>query len=479
MSLLEWGKSWSRQAFHGGNNKTTLFGLALTTSSGITLAWFWALEILSPKPLHGYVGILLFLILPGIFAFGLGLMPFGVWLRRRKLRKAGELPVEYPKVDFSQPLVRRALILVGLLTFANVAIMGTATYKGIEFMDSTQFCGLACHSVMAPEYTAFIDSPHARVGCAQCHIGPGAGWFVKSKLSGTRQLLAVTFGTFSRPIPSPVTHLRPARDTCEQCHWPQKMHDDKILVRTKYAEDEANTPATTVLMLRIGGRVSQGIHGRHLDATERISYVASDPRRQEIAKVIYRDDQGKRVEYLAEGAKPEALKGAERKMDCVDCHNRPTHAFELPDQAMDKAMGDGRIAVDLPFIKKLGVETLKKDYATRDAAAQQIPQLIRAFYEGKYPELMKTRAAQVNAAAEAIKAIHLRNVWPDMKLVWGTHPNQIGHAGNDLAGGCYRCHDGNHKAADGRVITSDCSACHQILAQDEKDPKILKDMGMR
>ena len=290
MSLGERVRDLTRLAFQLGNNWMTLAGVALTTSSAFVLVWFWFMELTSPRAIHPYAGILLFLILPAIFLVGLVLIPLGILRVRRKQRLAGEAPTPLQKVDFTQPRIRRLMLVVGALTFANVGIMGTAGLKGVEYMDSNRFCGMTCHTVMSPEYTAFLDSPHSRVGCAQCHIGHGAPALVKAKLSGTRQLFAVAFGTYSRPIPSPVEHLRPARETCEQCHWPQKFTDDKLIVRTKFAEDETNTPSTSVLLLKIGGHTpngTTGIHGRHLDAMERISYVTTDTRRQEIPKVIY------------------------------------------------------------------------------------------------------------------------------------------------------------------------------------------------
>ena len=483
MSLGERIRDLARLAFQLGNNWITLAGAALTTSSAFVLIWFWFMELTSPRPIHPYAGILLFLILPGLFLAGLVLIPLGVWRLHRKRRASGEEPTPLQKVDFKQPGVRRLLTAIGILTFINVSIMGTAGLKGVEYMDSNRFCGLTCHTVMSPEYTAFLNSPHSRVGCAQCHIGHGAPALVRAKLSGTRQLFAVAFGTYSRPIPSPVEHLRPARETCEQCHWPQKFTDDKLLVRIKYAEDEANTPSTSILLLKIGGHTpngTTGIHGRHLDAAERISYISTDPRRQDIPKVTYRDDNGQLVEYVTEDFKKmdpaQVAKLTVRKMDCIDCHNRPTHAFELPDRAVDKALKTQRISIELPYIKKKAVELLKADYANRDEAGSKIALGINEFYRTSYPDVFKHKRAQVDAAAEAVKAIYLRNVFPEMKITWGTHPNNIGH---EEAVGCFRCHDGSHTAADGRTIKGDCDTCHTILAQDEKDPKVLKDLGMK
>ena len=188
---------------------------------------------------------------------------------------------------------------------------------------------------------------------------------MRSKISGVRQLFAVAFKTYSRPIPSPVHNLRPARDTCEHCHWPQRFTGDKLLIKTKYADDEQNTPSTTVLLMKIGGRTADGrvgIHGRHLAAAGRIEYVSTDGHRQVIPRVTYTEDSGKKVEYVSDGVKttPAELARAEtRKMDCMDCHNRPTHAFEMPERAVDEAMAAGRIDKQLPFVKKQAVAALR------------------------------------------------------------------------------------------------------------------------
>jgi hypothetical protein len=473
---------WSRPAVYLGNNWISLLGAVLTTSGGITLLAFWALEMFSERPVHPYIGIAIFLVLPGIFLVGLALMPLGAVWRRLRLRRRGLLPEVYPQIDFREPLLRHAAGLVGVATLLNVAIMGTSTYKGVEYMDSTQFCGLTCHKVMAPEYTAFLDSPHSRIGCVQCHIGPGAPWFVKSKLSGTRQVLAVTFDTYSRPILSPVEDLRPARETCEQCHWPQKFHGDKFVVHTKYADDEASTPSTTVLVLKIGGRTFQaatGIHGRHLDDAERISYVAIDRQRQVIPRVAYLADDGKIEEYASEEVKatPEQIaRGEHRKMDCMDCHNRPSHTFELPERAVDRAISEGRISRELPFVKKKAVEALRAPYPDREAASARIPAVLADYYRTDHPESYRQHRALVERAGAEVRAIYLRNVFTGMKVTWGTYPNNLGH--EDFLG-CFRCHDESHKTAGGKTITQDCNACHTILAQDESNPKVLAELGLK
>lgn len=475
-------KEWLRPAVYLGQNPISLIGAVLTTSAAITMTGFWGFELLHAGPTRPYSGIIFFFILPAVFVLGLVLMPLGGLLRRYRLRQQGKLPHVYPTIDLRQPVLQRAFVLVTVMTFVNVGLMGTASYKAVEHMDSVEFCGQTCHSVMAPEYTAYLNSPHSRVSCVDCHIGSGAPWFVRAKISGVRQLFAVNLKTYSRPIPSPVRNLRPSRDTCEHCHWPERFTGDKFIVKTKYADDEQNTPATTVLLLKIGGRTTQGlvgIHGRHLAAAERIEYVSTDGRRQVIPRVTYTEDNGKKVEYVSDEVKttPADLARAERrKMDCVDCHNRPTHAFELPERAVDTAITAGRIDSQLPFVKKQAVAALRVEYPDRATASEKIPQAIVDFYRTKYPETYQNKRPVVETAAQQVKAIYLRNIFPEMRITWGTHPNNIGH--DDFLG-CFRCHDGKHKAPDGRVINDDCSACHQILAMEEKDPKVLADLGLK
>jgi len=472
---------WLRPAFYLGHNAVTLAGAVLTTSAAFTLLAFWVWEILGRHPSHPYAGIVLFLVLPGVFVLGLAVMPLGVWLHRRRLVARGALPESYPRVDLRSPVLHNAAALFALASLANVVILGTASYRGVEYMDSTRFCGLVCHSVMAPEYAAYVDSPHSRVECVECHIGAGAGWFVRSKLSGTRQVFAVALGTFERPVPSPVKHLRPARETCEQCHWPQKFHGDRFLVRTKFAEDEANTASTSVLVLKVGGphgRSGVGIHGAHM-SDRRIEYTATDARRQVIPRVVVREAGGGAQEYVSADvpATPAQLAAGERReMDCMDCHNRPTHNFELPDRALDRALAEGRVSTQLPYIKKKGLEVLRAEYPDRETAARAIADRLSEFYREDHPQVYRQHRGTVESAVAEVQAIYRRNVFPEMKVTWGTYPNNIGH--EDFLG-CFRCHDDNHKRADGNALTQDCSACHTILAQDEQSPKVLSDLGLR
>ena len=475
-------RNWARLLYFLSQNVISLIGVVLTTSTAITMIAFWIYDFMLQGPPHPYVGILIFLILPGLFVFGLLLIPLGILLRRKKLRVAGELPIAYPEVDLRVPMVRSGLLFVSIATVLNILIFTFASYQGVAYMDTTTFCGQACHTVMQPEFSAYQNSPHARVNCVECHIGPGAGWFVKSKLSGVRQVFAVTFKTYSRPIPSPVKYLRPARETCEQCHWPQRFSGDKFIVKTNYKDDEKNTPETTALVLKIGGRTWQGavgIHGRHLDEGSRIRYISTEEHRQVIPVVYYTDDKGKTVEYVSTDikvSKEQLEKSEKRVMDCIDSHNRPTHEFELPENAVDLRISRGLINVELPFIKKKAVELLKADYPDRDTAQKKIVEGVTSYYRTTYPDIYNTKRALVGQSAENIAGIYMQNIFPEMKVTWGVHPNNLGH--NDFPG-CFRCHDGSHTSADGQTITNDCSACHNLLAVQEENPKVLADLGMK
>jgi len=482
MSVQSTVKDWARLLYYFSQNTISLIGVVLTTSTALTLVAFWIYDFVLPGPPHPYVGLLIFLILPGFFILGLLLIPLGILLRRKHLRDTGQLPHVYPEIDLKIPMVQHSFLFIGAATFLNVMIFSFAAYRGVSYMDSTTFCGKTCHTVMAPEYSAYQNSPHSRVECVECHIGPGAGWFVRSKLSGLRQVFAVTFHTYSRPIPSPVKYLRPARETCEQCHWPQRFSGDKFILKMNYKDDEKNTPLTTALIVKIGGRQangSVGIHGRHLDSGSRIHYISTDTERQVIPVVYYTDDQGRTVEFDSTDikvTKEELAKGEHRSMDCIDCHNRPTHAFELPENAVDLRISRGLISQDLPYVRKKAVELLKVNYPDRDTAQKQIVEGIESFYRTNYPDVYNGKRALVEQSADNVAKIYLRNIFPDMNVGWGVHPNNLGH--NDFPG-CFRCHDGSHTSADGQTISNDCSACHNLLAVQEENPKVLKDLGLQ
>jgi hypothetical protein len=335
---------------------------------------------------------------------------------------------------------------------------------------------------MQPEFTAYLNSSHARVQCVECHIGAGVPSFFKAKISGTRQLLGVMFHNYSTPIPAPVKTLRPARNTCQHCHSPRQYAGQKFFVHTEYASDEQNAASTTVALMKIGGAAwngTVGIHGAHVNRTSRISYIATDQKRQTIAQVSYTASDGKVTVYnsLDAPVKPEALaNGEHRDMDCLDCHNRPAHTFQAPERALDLAITQGSISQKLPFIKKQALEALKRDYVDRDTAHREIASMLENFYQTKYPQTYSQGLQSVKVAVRQVQAIYEQNVFPEMKVTWGTYPNDLGHTDTP---GCFRCHDGNHTSAGGRTISNDCATCHDLVAVGEKDPKILTDLGLK
>jgi nitrate/TMAO reductase-like tetraheme cytochrome c subunit len=362
-----------------------------------------------------------------------------------------------------------------------------ASYRGASYMDSPQFCGQSCH-VMHPEYTAYKISAHSHVACVECHIGSGAQAYFSAKVNGTKQLIEVSLHPISgiapkiipdypTPIESPVRNLRPARVICEGCHTPAKFIGEKLLVKSSFADDEKNTETQTVVVLHLGGQDSlshlTGIHGVHLG---HIEYVATDPTRTTIPWVQRRNGDGSETVYANATAGNGVPKGERRVMDCIDCHNRAAHTFVTAEDALNRAMADGAVSPELPWVHKKGLELLKGDYASEEDARVKIPAQLASFYQSEHPDVMAAKAALVKTASDELVTLYSQNVFPYMKVTWGTHPNHIGHMSYP---GCFRCHDGEHAAKDGSAITQDCSACHNLLVVDEAKPKVLADLGIQ
>jgi nitrate/TMAO reductase-like tetraheme cytochrome c subunit len=446
--------------------RLSMVGTVITTVTAFLFITFFVLELLGFH-LGPYVGILGFLVIPALFIVGLLLIPLGLWLDRRKRRRTGE---PLPPLDVSSPRTARLVRIFLIATIVNIVIVTVAAFKGVEVMETNEFCGQTCHEVMQPEFTAYQGSPHSRVDCVQCHIGEGASWFVKSKLSGSWQVISVAFDLYPRPIAAPVHALRPARETCEQCHWPEKFVGDRLKVISRFQEDETNTELKTVMLMRVGGTQPSGAHGIHwhVDPRHVVRYRA-DPSRELIYEVEEIED-GKLVKRFRgpEADKPEAAQHTEwRTMDCVDCHNRPAHTYRPAEDELDRALADGRIDKTIPWMRREGLKALKKEYPSHEAARAGIGADLAAFY-GTQAAVPKEKLA---AAERTLGDIYTRNVFPHMKITWNTYKNQLGHV---VDNGCLRCHNGDHKAEDGAVIAADCDSCHTILADGEAEPEILK-----
>lgn len=461
-------------------NWITLFGSSLTTVSAAAMVVFFVLEI-AEVALSPYIGILTYLLLPGIFVAGLLLVPLGAWVDRRRRRATGEDETAHIDLDFNSPRIRKLAVIVAGLTLVNIIILSAVSYEGAVYMESVAFCGTTCHTVMEPEFTGHMNASHARVKCVDCHIGPGLPALVHAKLNGLNQVYGVLTGTYERPIPAPVHGMAHAELTCGKCHDPEKDFGDILRVTTDYSTDEANLPLSSVLLMHVGGRgaKSPGIHSWHLAPGREISYYATDDKRAAIAYVKVEEADGAIVEYLADGTEvdPAALSDAElRRMDCTDCHNRPTHTFEMPGPALNEALSARRIDPTLPSIKAAGLEALEGAVG-KDNGPAHIAETLRQFYAENHADTLTDRGADLDGAIEAIQAIYRRNIFPRMNIGWGTYPNHIGHTQFD---GCFRCHDDGHRSRDGaHVISQDCTVCHNVVAWQEENPEILTSLGLQ
>lgn len=445
----------------------SLVGALLTTVSAVLFLTLFALAELSHGFGGGYAGIVTYLFLPALFVLGLLLIPVGLARLRRAERAGLGAAARAPVIDLNVPRTRYLVSLVSVLSLVNVAIVATATYKGVQTMESTEFCGAACHSVMSPEYTAYQRSPHARVQCTKCHVGSGAEWFVRGKASGAWQLVSVSLGIYPRPIPTPVEDLRPTKETCEECHARGRVMRDRLSVIDRFAEDEANTWKKTVLLNKVAAV--------HWHVRNEVRY-RSDPRRQYVAEVelpladggvrTWRDQGAATTDGGTAAASP-----TWRTMDCTDCHNRPAHTYQRAKDEVDRALASGALDRTLPFLRREGLRVVQHPWPSWDAARVGIRKELEAFYVTHSPGLARDEPARLDAAAEALFGLYQRNVFPEMKIAWGTYPNFRDH---DQDSGCFRCHRSDLQTADGAKVSAKCDLCHTTLAEEEENPEILE-----
>jgi len=457
-------------------NLISLAGAVIAVIGAANVAFLVLIDFMSARP-NPYIGIFGYMIMPGIMVFGLILIPIGMLIerRRRRTQAPSQIP-RFPRIDLNDPKQRRNFAAVASFAIVFAALSAAGSYRAYEFTDSVQFCGQLCHTVMKPEYTAYLQSPHARVACVDCHVGAGAGWYVKSKLSGAYQVYSVVFHKYPKPIPTPVANLRPAPETCEQCHWPNKFHGDQLRVFTHFGTDEKNTPRQIRMLVKTGGGdpntgMPSGIHW-HMNIGNKITYIATDQQRQTIPWVQAEDAQGHVTTYAVKDAltPDQVQKSSKRRMDCIDCHNRPTHIYKAPDASVDESMLATRIDPSLPFIKQQAVTVLAADYKSTEEALNAIARDLPAFYQSKYPDLYSSKQPQIKAAVAEVQRIYQNSIFPEMKVDWRVHPNNIGHF---YSPGCFRCHDGNHVSAEGKVLKKDCDTCHTIASQVESGKPLM------
>lgn len=430
-------------------NWISLAGIILAASSFFAVVCLLVIDLFREFS-NPYMGVLTYLVAPGFLVSGIALIIIGAWRERRRRRRLapGEVP-EYLLLDLNDPHQRNRFVTASVATMVFLLITAIGSYRTYHYTESVQFCGRTCHTVMKPEFTAYQNSPHARVTCTQCHIGAGADWFVRSKLSGTYQVYATIANKYPRPIPTPVKNLRPAQDTCEQCHWPQKFFGAVEWARTYYLADDSNTAWSVRMLLKVGGGDPSrgpvgGIHW-HMNVANKVEYIAADESRQTIPWVRLTDASGRVTVYQSTNPPPD---GVIRRMDCIDCHNRPSHIFYAPAEAVDSAMALGKIDPKLPSVKKNAVAALTGDYATEPEALAKISERLGGPYGP--------------AVVAAVQKIYRENFFPEMKVNWKVYPDNIGHK---IWQGCFRCHDDQHVSADGKAITTDCNSCHTIIAQ--------------
>jgi len=423
-----------------------------------------------------YRGILTFFIFPGLMFFGLAIVVFGMVLEARRLNRMKTLaPEAVRRVMRKGRTFGYGLLGGGLLLLLLSALGG---YRAYEFTDSVHFCGALCHEVMQPEFVTYQGSPHARVKCVECHVGPGAQWYVKAKLSGLYQIYATVADKYPRPIPTPIENLRPAQATCEQCHWPEKFFGAQLATRVHYGFDYFNTRREILMLVKTGGGgsahgPSEGIHW-HMNIKNHVQYISRDDKRLVIPWVQVTRPDGTIIEYHDSENPPteeEMRTLPRRRMDCVDCHNRPTHIFLNPAEMVDRLMANNRIDAAIPYLKKEAVAVVSRDYATLDEAFKGIEEGLLDRYRKDHPEAAKKHEKGIQTAIERLKEIYPKNFFPSMKSNWSVYPTHIGHREFP---GCFRCHSGHHVNKEGQPLSKSCDICHSFVIRHEDRVSLLQ-----
>jgi hypothetical protein len=421
------------------------------------------------------LGLFIYIILPGFLVFGLILIPAGMYIERKRLIKSlSHETARLPYIDLNDPAHMNAFIIFTVSTIVILFLTSLGSFKAYHITESVEFCGTLCHKVMEPEHTAYLKSPHANVACVECHVGSGASWYVKSKLSGLHQVYAVIAKNYPRPIETPIHDLRPARETCEKCHWPQKFYARSLWTNKYFLADSSNTEWDIMLQMKTGPEYSglglrEGIHW-HINPDVSIEYISEKDKRENIKYVKYTNRSNGNVTVYRNADNPisDSLLQASssRTMDCIDCHNRPSHNYNSPSVYFNKAMLTGAISRNIPYFKKAAMDILKEDFTDKDTAYMKIEDSIKNFYKSEHKDYYEQNTSLIDSSVKALETAFSQNTFPYMKVRYDRYPEHIGHLESD---GCFRCHNGSFKSDEGKVISRDCNLCHSIVGQGTPD----------
>jgi hypothetical protein len=437
------------------------------------------------KETSSYLGLFIFIIVPALMIFGLILIPVGMYFKAKRLKKGTDKPdkKKYPVLDLNIPRSRNAVLIFSTGTLLLMLFTGLGSYEAFHYSESVDFCGKLCHSVMNPMHVAYHNSPHARVACVECHVGSGADWYVRSKLSGLRQVYGVLTDSYETPIGHPIKDLRPARETCEHCHWPEKFYTHQLWNDKTYLADSANTEWNITMQIKTGPShsalgLTEGIHW-HINKNTKIEFISRDEFREDIPWVRFTDLETNQV-TIYENDDPlseEDIASAKiRTMDCIDCHNRPSHNYETPMKFVDDAITRGDIPLDLPYIKKVAMDIFLETFTNTDTAIAKIKEYTYSFYKEEMPEVYETRKKDIDRAVDGIIYGFNNNIFPEMEVSWDVYPNHIGHK---TYNGCFRCHDGKHiSKSEEEPIRRDCNLCHNIVKQGKPGEEVYSNLDV-
>jgi nitrate/TMAO reductase-like tetraheme cytochrome c subunit/mono/diheme cytochrome c family protein len=372
---------------------------------------------------------------------------FGNWLRNFFFPPAGA-PTWVKLLPYT---------VLGVLTM--VLLIGAA--YGWEYTNSPEFCGTTCHT-MPPEYSAYLASPHARIACVDCHIGKG---FIATRISrkagDIRHIIATTFKTYEYPIRA--GQLRPARETCEKCHFPEKFSYDSLVEIKSFSNDKDNTSFSTYLVMKIGGgNQRQGLgKGIHWHIENKIYFLPTDELEQDIPYIRVMNSDGTFTEYVdaESGLDPQTVDASKLKeMDCITCHNRITHSVFPPEDVVDQLIARNLISPLIPEIHNKAIEVYSQIYETTEKGVIGIAGL-EEYYRSYYPDFYAVNSQLIKNAIAVLQDEYRASVYPEQKSDWNTHPNNVGHK---YFPGCYRCHDGKHLNAGQQAIRLECNLCHSV-----------------